>query len=155
MHPDIQKAISEPLKLQIWPQNPILRQYAQSVEIFDDSLNILTAKMLAMMRLYNGVGLAAPQIGLSRRIVVIELNNQSYCIVNPEMSLASDWDIMEEGCLSLPGRMVNIKRRKHVQIQGQDTTGKPKSFLATGLLARAFQHEIDHLNGIMICDYET
>jgi peptide deformylase len=155
MHPDIQKVISEPLKLQVWPQSPILRQCAQSVEMFDDQLNILTTKMLAMMRLHNGVGLAAPQIGLSRRIIVIELSGQSYCMVNPEISLASDWDIMEEGCLSLPGKMVSIKRHKHVQIQGQDTIGKPKSLLATGLLARAFQHEIDHLNGVMICDYET
>ena len=152
---DISKIIEKPLQLEIYPGSQMLRQTACPIEVFGNDLKLLANQMLDFMRRYNGIGLAAPQIGLARRIIVVELNGQSYCMVNPEIHLASDWDIMEEGCLSLPGTMLNVKRRKHVQIQGQDTTGKPKSLLAAGLLARAFQHEIDHLNGVMICDYET
>jgi peptide deformylase len=153
---DISKIIKNPLQLEIYPPSQVLRQVARPVEVFSDDIPILAAQMLDFMRWNNGVGLAAPQIGLSRRIIVIELNGQSYCMVNPKISpVSSDWDTMEEGCLSLPGKAVDVKRHKHVQIQGQDTDGKPKTLLAEGLLARVFQHEIDHLNGVMICDYET
>jgi peptide deformylase len=152
---DIGKIIKNPLRLEIYPDSQLLRQVACPVKVFDNDIQLLVSRMLDFMRKNNGIGLAAPQIGLSRRIIVIELDNQSYCMVNPEISLASDWDIMEEGCLSLPGRTVEVKRQKLAQIQGQDTNGKPKSLLATGLLARVFQHEIDHLNGVLICDYET
>ena len=150
----ISKIVENPLQLEIYPGSQVLRQVACPVEVFGSEIQVLASQMLDYMRKNNGVGLAAPQIGLSRRIIVIELNNQSYCMVNPEINYASDWDIMREGCLSLPGKTVNVKRRKHVQIQGQDMTGKPKSLLVSGLLARVFQHEIDHLNGVMICDYE-
>ena len=152
---DISKIIEKPLHLEIYPGSQMLRQTACPIEVFGNDLELLANQMLDFMRRYNGIGLAAPQIGLAHRIVVVELNGQSYCMVNPEISLACDWDSMEEGCLSLPGRTVNIRRCTLVQVRGQDTTGKPKSFLAIGLLARAFQHEIDHLNGIMICDYEN
>ncbi|MFA6424631.1 MAG: peptide deformylase [Phycisphaerae bacterium] len=152
---DISRIIKNPLRLEIYPDSQILRKVACPVEIFGNEVQILANMMLEFMRRNNGVGLAAPQIGLSRRIIVIELDNQSHCMVNPEISLASDWDIMEEGCLSLPGKTVKVKRQKVAQIQGQDVTGKIQSFVATGLLARAFQHEIDHLNGVLICDYET
>ncbi|MDO8685121.1 MAG: peptide deformylase [Clostridiales bacterium] len=152
---DISKTIKNPLQLEIYPGSQVLRQVACPVEVFGNDIQLLASWMLDFMRKNNGIGLAAPQIGLLHRIIVVELNSQNYCIVNPEVCLASDWDIMQEGCLSLPGRTVNVRRHRLVQIQGQDTTGKPKSLLASGLLARVFQHEIDHLNGIMICDYET
>jgi peptide deformylase len=152
---DISKIIKNPLHLEIYPGSRMLRQTACPIEVFGNDLELLANQMLDFMRRYNGIGLAAPQIGLSRRIIVIELNNETYSMVNPEISLACDWYSMEEGCLSLPGRTVNIRRCTLVQVRGQDTSGKPESFLALGLLARAFQHEIDHLNGVMICDYET
>ena len=152
---DISKTIKNPLQLEIYPGSQILRQVAYPVEVFDNDIQILESQMFDFMRKNNGVGLAAPQIGLPHRIIVIEVNNQRYCMVNPEISLASGLDIIEEGCLSIPKKTFNVKRCTLVQIQGQDTTGKPNSILATGLLARAFQHEIDHLNGVMICDYET
>jgi peptide deformylase len=152
---EIGKTIKKPLQLEIYPDSQVLRQVAYPVEVFGNDIQLLAGQMLDFMRKNNGIGLAAPQIGLSRRIIVIELDNQSYCMVNPEISLASDWDIMEEGCLSFPGRTVKVKRQKLAQIQGQDVTGKIQSLVAAGLLARVFQHEIDHLNGVMICDYET
>jgi peptide deformylase len=152
---DISKTINNPLQLEIYPGSQILRKVAYPVEVFDNDIQILESQMFDFMRKNNGVGLAAPQIGLPRRIIVIEVNNQRYCMVNPEISLASDWDIVEEGCLSIPKKTFNVKRCTLVQMRWQDTTGKSNSILAAGLLARAFQHEIDHLNGIMICDYET
>lgn len=152
---DIGRAIVNPLQLEIYPGSHVLRQTAHPIEVFGNDLRLLAGLMLNFMRKYNRIGLAAPQIGLSHRIIVVELNGQSYCVVNPVINLASDWDIMEEGCLSLHGKTVNVKRRKHAQIHGQDTNGKAVSLLATGLLARVFQHEIDHLDGKMICDYEA
>jgi peptide deformylase len=152
---EIDKTIKHPLQLETYPGSQVLRQVACSMKVFGDDVQLLADRMLEFMRKNNGIGLAAPQIGLSRRIIVIELNDQSNCMVNPEISLACDWDSMEEGCLSLPGRTVNVKRCTLARIQGQDTSGKPQSLLVTGLLARAFQHEIDHLNGVLICDYEN
>ncbi|MFA5293786.1 MAG: peptide deformylase [Phycisphaerae bacterium] len=152
---DIGKIIKKPLRLEIYPDSRVLRQVACPVEVFDNDIQLLAGMMLDFMRQNNGIGLAAPQIGLSRRIIVIELDNQSYCMVNPKISLASDCDVMEEGCLSLPGKTVKVKRHKIAQIQGQDVTGKIQSIVAVGLLARAFQHETDHLNGVLICDYES
>jgi peptide deformylase len=152
---DISKIVENPLELQIYPDSQVLRRLAKPIKVFGSNIQLLASLMLNFMRKHNGIGLAAPQIGLSHRIIVIELNGQGYCMVNPAINLASGWDIMEEGCLSLPGKIVNVKRRKHAQIHGQDTNGKPVSLLAIGLLARVFQHEIDHLNGVMICDYEN
>ena len=152
---EIGRTIKHPLQLETYPGSQVLRQVACPVKLFGGDVQLLADQMLEFMRKNNGIGLAAPQIGLSRRIIVIELNSQSYCMVNPEISLACDWDFMEEGCLSLPGRTVNVRRYTLARIQGQDTTGESQSLDAAGLLARAFQHEIDHLNGVLICDYEN
>jgi peptide deformylase len=152
---DIREIINQSLRLEIHPGSGVLRQVARPVETMDDDIAVLAGRMLDFMRINDGVGLAAPQIGLSRRIFVAELNGQSFCIVNPQISQTSDCEMMEEGCLSLPGKAVVVKRPKQIQIQGLDTTGKTLCFTAAGLLARIFQHETDHLNGVMICDYET
>jgi peptide deformylase len=111
--------------------------------------------MLDFMRKNGGIGLAAPQIGLSRRIIVVGFTDQIICVVNPQITMAPDFDWMKEGCLSLPGKIINIKRHKNVEVRGFDITGKSVSITASDLLARVFQHEIDHLNGKLICDYET
>jgi peptide deformylase len=152
---DIREIINQPFQLEIYPGSRVLRQIARPVEAMDDDIAVLAGRMLDFMRKNDGVGLAAPQIGLSRRIFTAELNGQSFCIVNPQITETSDWEMMEEGCLSLPGKAVIVRRHKQIQIQGLDITGKSLCFLATGLLARIFQHETDHLNGVMICDYET
>ncbi len=151
---DISKIIKNPLNLEIYPGSQVLRQVADSVEVFDSDLLFLASQMSDFMRKHGGIGLAAPQIGLLRRIIVIGYGNESFCVVNPKITLVFDWEWMKEGCLSLPGKIVNIKRHKNVEVQGFDITGKSVSIPASGLLARVFQHEIEHLNGTMICDYE-
>ena len=107
------------------------------------------------MRKNNGIGLAAPQIGLSRRIIVAEVCDRQICIVNPQIVYVAEWDWLEEGCLSLPGKLVNVKRRRAIEVKGMDVKGNEMSVSATGIFARVLQHEIDHLNGVLICDYET
>jgi peptide deformylase len=150
---DIDKTIRNPLHLEIYPGSQVLRQVAHPVEVFDSDILLLASQMLDFMRKNGGIGLAAPQIGLSRRIIVVGFTNQSVCVVNPQITLAPDCDWMKEGCLSLPGKIMNIKRHKNVEVQRFDITGKSLSFTASDLLARVFQHEIDHLNGKLICDY--
>ena len=152
---DISKTIKNPLHLEIYPGSQILRQVANSVDVFDSGILLLASQMFDFMSKHGGIGLAAPQIGLLRRIIVIGFGNQSFCVVNPKITQAFDLEWMKEGCLSLPGKIINIKRHKNIEVQGFDITGKTVSIQASGLLARVFQHEIEHLNGILICDYEV
>ncbi|MBN1975130.1 MAG: peptide deformylase [Sedimentisphaerales bacterium] len=152
---DISKIIKNPLHLEIYPGSQMLREVADSVDVFDSDILLLASEMFDFMRKHGGIGLAAPQIGLLRRIIVIGFGNQSFCVVNPKITLAFDCDWMKEGCLSLPGKIVNIKRHKNIEVQGFDISGKSVTISASGLLARVFQHEIEHLNGIMICDYDN
>lgn len=155
MHRDIQNILQRPLSLQIFPESALLRKTCDKVSLYGEPLERLAETMLQFMRLHDGIGLAAPQVGLLRRIIVVQADNQCICLVNPVVTQGSDWGWMEEGCLSLPGRYVNITRPKNIQVKGQDVTGKSISLPAAGLLARVFQHEIDHLDGKLICDYEA
>lgn len=134
--------------------DPLLRQISQPVEIFDDDLNNLLETMQDVMYRDDGVGLAAPQIGLSRRIIVLDDGNGLINFINPEiLSSSNDEEVMEEGCLSLPDIRVPVRRPGEVVVEGQNESGKKVKYEATGLLARIFQHEIDHLNGILIIDH--
>jgi peptide deformylase len=83
------------------------------------------------------------------------VNNRQVCIVNPQIVDAYGWNWLEEGCLSLPGKYIDIRRQQAIQVKGMDIKGNEMSVSAAGILARVLQHEIDHLNGILICDYET
>jgi peptide deformylase len=151
---DIGQIIKKPLRLEIYPDSQILRQVACPVEVFDNDTQLLASQMLDFMRKNNGIGLAAPQIGLSRRIIVAEVCDHQVCIVNPQIVYAVGWGWLEEGCLSLPGKSVNVKRQLVIEVKGMDVKGNKMSVSATGIFARVLQHEIDHLNGVMICDYE-
>jgi len=105
------------------------------------------------MRAVDGVGLAAPQIGVSQRIFVAELDDAVYALINPRVSRASrETEVADEGCLSLPGYVGPVERRVRVTVQGQDRRGKSVTIAAEGMLARCFQHEIDHLDGILYTD---
>ena len=102
-----------------------------------------------------GVGLAAPQLGVSARLLVYRVGNDAplIALVNPEVEWSSpDEEIMEEGCLSLPGVAVDVERPVHVRVRGQDEQGETRIVEASGLEARVFQHEIDHLDGVLILD---
>ncbi len=133
--------------------DPVLKTRAAPVESFDGSLSHLTEEMLATMREREGVGLAANQVGRLKRILVAALEDEEFVIVNPVVQEAAETTEKEpEGCLSIPGIQVEVERPTAVTVSGQDTSGVPLRIEASGLLARILQHEIDHLDGVLILD---
>ncbi len=146
----------------IWEENSeILREPAKRVRIFDRRLRQLLDNMVETMREGQGVGLAAPQIGLNQRIFVIEYPEdpelpeetmQRYELINPEIVKAKGSEIGQEGCLSLPGLAADVERATYVLVKAQDRNGKSQRIKAYDWLARIFQHEIDHLNGVLMVD---
>ena len=124
--------------------------------VFDESLARVAEKMLELMRASNGVGLAAPQVGLNLRMFVASATGKpedDAVYVNPAVSDAEGGDEYEEGCLSLPDIHVNVVRpTAKVKIVARDATGQPFERVAEGFLTRIWQHEIDHLNGVLILD---
>jgi peptide deformylase len=138
--------------------DPVLRKTAQPVISFDSSLKEFVSEMIETMIEKDGVGLAAPQVGEAIRVVVIDTTGgeaEPIVLINPEFIAKSDeLEEAEEGCLSLPGIDLKITRPKIVTVEAYDAEGKKFVIQdADGLLARALQHEIDHLNGIMIVDH--
>ena len=133
--------------------DPVLKTPAAPVESFDDSLAHLAQEMLATMREHEGVGLAANQVGRLKRILVAAVEDEEFVIVNPVVEETAETTGKElEGCLSIPGIHVEVERPTAVVISGQDPSGAPLRIEAMGLLARIFQHEIDHLDGVLILD---
>ena len=139
----------------------VLRKKATEVKIFDDDLQVLIEDMTETMRVAPGVGLAAPQIGVSKRVIVAEFGHeldenipkQLYVVVNPEIVQKSDQAVAGiEGCLSVPGFAGEVNRAEVVTVVGQDAKGKDIRIRAEGWLARIFQHEIDHINGVLYTD---
>jgi peptide deformylase len=127
----------------------ILSKVCRPVEKFDEKLAILLDDMMETMHEANGVGLAAPQVGILRRAVVVDVDDHPIELVNPQILEASGEQDGVEGCLSFPGQYGMVKRPMHVKIKAQDRTGKFFETEGDGLLARAFCHEIDHLDGIV------
>ena len=134
-------------------EEPILRQRARKVTQFDSSLHRLLDDMLETMRDAPGVGLAANQIGVPLQVAVIELEDRITELVNPEIVKASGEIVDWEGCLSLPGFVAEVKRYGKVTVKARDRHGKEFRVKGEELFARALQHEIDHLNGILYIDY--
>ncbi|HEX2740101.1 MAG TPA: peptide deformylase [Rubrobacter sp.] len=133
--------------------DPVLKTRAAPVESFDESLLRLTEDMLITMREYEGVGLAANQVGRLKRVLVAAIEDDEYVIVNPVLTDAAETtETGPEGCLSIPGIQVEVERPIAVTVSGQDTSGKPLRIEATDLLARVLQHEVDHLDGVLILD---
>ena len=135
--------------------DPILKSRATPVDRFDDALRAQVARMAGLMADALGVGLAAPQLGVSQRLLVYRLAQGAslVALVNPEVEWASDEaEAMEEGCLSIPGVAVDVERAVHVRVRAQDEAGEPRLVEASGLEARVILHEIDHLNGVLILD---
>ncbi|CAB1248342.1 peptide deformylase [Ruminococcaceae bacterium BL-6] len=127
----------------------ILSKVCRPVEKFDEKLAILLDDMMETMHEANGVGLAAPQVGILRRAVVVDVDDRPIELVNPQILETSGEQDGVEGCLSFPGQYGMVKRPMHVKIKAQDRTGKFFETEGDGLLARAFCHEIDHLDGIV------
>lgn len=129
--------------------DPVLTKKSRVVEKFDDRLATLIDDMLETMYDGNGVGLAAVQVGVLKRVVVIDIGEGPMELVNPEIIYTEGEQISQEGCLSLPGKWGTTSRPKKVQIKAQDRTGKWQVFTGEDLKAKAFCHEIDHLDGIL------
>ncbi len=140
--------------------HPVLRRRARPVTEFGPELRRLVDDMIATMRAAPGVGLAAPQINVSQRVIVVEyedeeagIPHQLYAVVNPKIVWASPEVVLGvEGCLSIPGMAGEVPRARAVRVVGQDPDGQPFRLEAEGWVARIFQHEIDHLNGILFTD---
>ena len=133
--------------------DPVLKSRAATVETFDEPLARLAEDMLETMRAYEGVGLAANQVGRLKRILVAALEDEEIVIVNPVIEDESDdRETDSEGCLSIPEIQVDVERPVTVTVSGQDPTGRPVRIEAKDLLARILQHEIDHLDGVVILD---
>lgn len=134
--------------------DPVLREPAQAVESFDGVLRRLCDDMLETMYDAPGVGLAAPQVGLSLRFFVFDANDGSgpHAVANPILSGLEESQEEEEGCLSIPGLWYRSRRALRAQVDGRDVDGNPISFQGDGLVARIFQHETDHLEGTLFID---
>jgi peptide deformylase len=134
--------------VRIYP-DPILIKKATPVESIDGKIKALIDKMAEVMYAYKGVGLAAPQVGISGRIIIADFGQGLRALINPEI-VGEGETVMEEGCLSLPTIEVPVKRMKKVFVKGRDLQGKEVSLELFGFPGRVYQHEIDHLNGILI-----
>jgi len=135
--------------------DPVLRAKARPVEVFDDALRAEVARMGRLMIDSIGIGLAATQVGTLNRVLVYRVQQESpvNALVNPVIEWkASEQDTMEEGCLSLPGVVVDVERPLHDRVRAQDEYGEPIEIEASGLEARVIQHEMDHLDGVLILD---
>ena len=138
-------------------KDPILRRKAVEVRNFDFSLSSLTENMFETMYDSKGIGLAAPQIGISQRLIVIDIEEidaefPPLALVNPTITESSGEELGEEGCLSLPDFRAIVRRSTEISINAQNIDGQAVHFSAQGLMARVLQHEIDHLDGILITD---
>ncbi len=144
------------LKIRTYP-NDVLKRKAEPVHEINKDIERLIDDMAETMYNAPGIGLAAPQVGVSKRIIVLDTEYREgksnlICIINPEIIQKEGEIDSEEGCLSLPGHILHIKRAKKVVVTGLDKYGNPLRIEGDGLLSRALQHEIDHLDGFLIFD---
>jgi len=138
--------------------DPILKSRATEVDHFDDSLKSQVARMAGLMQDAFGLGLAAPQLGISQRLLVYRVGADAplIALANPELEWSSkDEETMEEGCLSLPGVTVDVDRAVYVRVRALDEEGEERRVEASGLEARVILHEMDHLDGVLILDRTT
>ncbi|MFN5589371.1 MAG: peptide deformylase [Holosporales bacterium] len=142
--------------------DPVLKQTAAPVAVVDDGVRQLMVDMLETMYAANGIGLAAPQVGVSRRVIVVDTtwkkenseHHVVYQMANPEITWVSEEDgTYEEGCLSVPTHYADVVRPAEIRVQYLDFQGQPQEIFADGLLATCIQHEIDHLDGILFIDH--
>lgn len=135
--------------------DPVLRQKCEPITVFDRKLRLLLKNMADTMYKADGVGLAAPQVGLSINVVVIDVGEGIIELINPKI-IEREGEVEDtEGCLSVPGLYGTVKRSERVVVEYQNSFGKTRTMEGTGLLARAFQHELDHLDGVLFTDKVT
>lgn len=140
------------LEIRKYP-DPVLKKVSQPVEVFDEELEKFVKDMFAAMHSRDGVGLAAPQVGVLKKIAIVEYEGKSYVLINPKVIDSKGTQESEEGCLSFPGIYANVLRPEWVKIEAQNEKGEVQVLEAEGYTARAFLHEMDHLNGKLFIDY--
>ena len=137
--------------------DPILKKKCREVDNIDDNLVTLTENMIETMYKASGLGLAANQVGVSSGLFVIDVGierekRDPVVIINPVITASEDEILGEEGCLSIPEMFAEVKRAQRVEVKGHDLNSNEVRYEAEGFLARAFQHEMDHLNGVLLWD---
>jgi peptide deformylase len=137
--------------------DPVLREKAREVREFDASLQSLVADLFETMAAYNGVGLAANQVGVAQRVFVVDVPREDgsrdrFAVVNPVLDQRAGRERSEEGCLSIPGVLADVDRAARIRVRGLDEQGRPLERVVDGYLARAVQHETDHLDGVLFTD---
>ncbi len=134
------------------PKAGVLRRKAKPVGRVTAEVARLIDEMIETMHEAHGVGLAAPQVGISKRVFVAEVDERVHAIVDPQMVKAEGEEVTSEGCLSIPGMVADVPRAVHVVVKGKNRRGRGIRLDAEGLLARVIQHEMDHLDGILFLD---
>ena len=137
-----------------YDNDEILKKRAREIEDIDDKIKELAADMMETMHKYEGLGLAGPQVGVLKRIIVIDLYEEGmqFTLINPVIIKQKGEQIVEEGCLSFPNQFGKVKRPKEVEVEALDIEGKKVRIKAKDLLAQALCHEIDHLNGVLFVE---
>ena len=132
----------------------ILKKKSKEVEVIDEKIKILIEDMIETMHQYNGLGLAAPQVGVIKRIVVIDLYEEGdlFILINPVIKKEKGKQIVDEGCLSFPNKFAKVERPEEIEVEYLNEKGEKIKLKATGLLAQAVSHEVDHLNGELFID---
>ncbi len=150
--------MSKLLEIRVYPDE-VLKKKAEEVTDFNQELKEIVESMFETMYKRGGVGLAANQVGILKRVVVIDVHSgkelqgkERIVLINPEIVALEGEEVKEEGCLSLPGLYKKVKRASYAKVRAQNLEGEVFEIEGEGLLARAFQHEIDHINGIVFID---
>jgi peptide deformylase len=133
--------------------SPVLRQHSAEIPVVDGDVRQLIEDMLETMDAARGIGLAANQVGVAKRVAVVDVDGDRFALVNPRIIESEGRDVAEEGCLSIPDIYADVTRPDRVVVEALDANGTPYRKEATGLKARAIQHEIDHLDGILFLDH--
>ncbi|MCX5695275.1 MAG: peptide deformylase [Candidatus Omnitrophica bacterium] len=133
----------------------VLRKKSVPVKKITPEHGEFLSKMAQLMYEDEGVGLAAPQAGLNQAMIVVDIGKGLYKLINPKITKQQGAQVNKEGCLSVPGVCINVRRAKRIKLEALDESGQPLNIEAEGLLACVFQHEIDHLRGKLIVDYAS
>jgi len=137
--------------------DPVLRQKALPVGVVDETVRQLIADMRETMKAYHGVGLAANQVGVAQRVILVDVPDEDggrsqFALINPVITSRTGSEVGEEGCLSIPGIFEDVTRAETITLQALDDQGRKLNLSAEGYLARAVQHEVDHLDGVLFVD---
>lgn len=137
-----------------YDNDEILKKRSREIEVIDDKIRELAKDMMETMHKYEGLGLAGPQVGVLKRIIVIDLYEEGmqFTLINPVIVKEKGEQIVEEGCLSFPNQFGKVKRPKELEVEALDINGKKVRIKAKDLLAQAISHEIDHLNGVLFIE---